>query len=436
MAQYRKPIPKTQREISKNLQTPSDIKRGNPNSGVNPNESETGISFNRSEKLSFTGDNTKPLSIGIKDLDEAVFFYFENIIKPFIYQNGQRRNVPIIYGSPERWKSFQRDGYYRDKGGSVMLPIIILKRDSIAKDRTVANKLDANGPNLYGTFSKGYNPKNTYNNFSILNNRKPTKQFHAVAVPDYVTLEYSCIIQTYYMEQLNKIIESIEYASDAYWGNPERFKFRAFIDNFTTATELTKGQDRLVKGTFNIRLRGYIIPDTIQKDLNSIKKYNSRSKITISSETTSNSEIFEINTPKPLSERTYPSVPSSPYPQGTPSVEITTGYASAAQFIGYARGYGEDIGSINFGDGMAFGGELVTAIYEVSSKIWRLRFEGNMLDTFSNFRIIANIFTIYEIERTQFTSNYDVDTNITSFTYYIEEGLNFSISSSYYLSFK
>ena len=99
-------------------------------------------------------------------------------------------------------------------------------------------------------------------------------------------------------------------------GNPERFKFRAFIDNFTTATELTKGQDRLVKGTFNIRLRGYIIPDTIQKDLNSIKKYNSKSKITISSETTSNSEIFEIDTPKPLSERTY--TPKSPttFPQG------------------------------------------------------------------------------------------------------------------------
>ena len=89
----------------------------------------------------------------------------------------------------------------------------------------------------------------------------------AVVIPDFVTLEYSCLIQTYYMEQLNKVIEACEYASDAYWGDPARFKFRAFIDQFTTATELTLGKDRLVKGTFNIRLRGYIIPDTIQKDL-------------------------------------------------------------------------------------------------------------------------------------------------------------------------
>ena len=131
MAQYRKPIPKTQKEISESLQKPFDATRGNPNDKINPNENETGINFNRSEKLSFREDNAKPFSIGIKDLDEAVFFYFKNVIKPFVYQNGVRRNVPIIYGAPERWKSFQKDGYYRDKSGAVMYPIIVIKRDTI-----------------------------------------------------------------------------------------------------------------------------------------------------------------------------------------------------------------------------------------------------------------------------------------------------------------
>ena len=37
-----------------------------------------------------------------------------------------------------------------------MLPIIVIKRDSLSKDRTVANKLDANQPNLYGQWSKQY----------------------------------------------------------------------------------------------------------------------------------------------------------------------------------------------------------------------------------------------------------------------------------------
>ena len=304
MAQYRKPIPKSQRELSEESQSSTDITRGNPNARLNPNESETGINFNRSKKISYKDDTTKPFSIGIQDLDEAVFYYFENVIQPFVFQNGQRRNVPIIYGSPERWKSYQKDGYYRDKGGAVMLPIIIIKRDTISKDRTVTNKLDANMPNLYASFQKEFNPKNFYSNFAALNNRIPTKTFHAVAVPDYVTLSYSCLIQTYYMEQLNKIIESIEYASDAYWGNPERFKFRAFINDFTTTTELVAGQDRLVKGTFNINLRGYIIPEVLQKDLNSIKKFNSKSKVIIQLETVTNSDIFDPNIVKLKDGRT------------------------------------------------------------------------------------------------------------------------------------
>ncbi len=285
-----KPYPKKQKEISISQQKPFDSVRGNPNTPVNPNSTQTGIEFNRSTKISSKGDTSKEFSIGLQDLDESIFYYFNNVIKPFVFQNGERRTVPIIYGSPERWKSFRRDGYYRDKGGAVMLPIIVIKRDTITKDRSTYNKLDSNMPNLYGSFETGFNSKNTYSNFNLLNNRKPVKQLRAVAVPDYVTLSYSCIVQTYYMEQLNKIIESVEYASDSYWGNPERFKFKSTVDSFTTATELTVGQDRLVKGTFNINLRGYIIPDVIQKDLNSIKKYNTKAKVTITSETVSNIE--------------------------------------------------------------------------------------------------------------------------------------------------
>jgi hypothetical protein len=40
---------------------------------------------------------------------------------------------------------------------------------------------------------------------------------------------------------------------------------------------------------------GYIIPDIIQKDLASVKKFNSKSKIIFSMETTSNPEVFNPN---------------------------------------------------------------------------------------------------------------------------------------------
>lgn len=296
MAKQRKPIPKTQRELSEGLQTPSYVQAGNPNGAnkysTNPDINQAGILFNRSEKLSRKGDTYKEFTVGLQDIDESIFYYFENVIRPFVYQNGERREVPVIYGSPERWKSMQKDGYYRDKNGRIMSPIIMFKRNSITKNRSLTNKLDANQPNLYTSWMKQYNPKNFYSNFNALNNRDQTKQFVANVVPDYVTLSYSVVVQTYYIEQLNPIIEAINYASDAYWGNPQRFKFMARIDSFNTVNEIAKGEDRSVRSTFDINMYGYIIPDTVQKDLNAVKKYNSKSKVIFSIETTSDPDVF------------------------------------------------------------------------------------------------------------------------------------------------
>ncbi len=92
-------------------------------------------------------------------MDEVIFYYFENVIRPFVYQNGERREVPIIYGSPERWKSVQKDGYYRDKNGRIMSPIIMFKRNSLTKNRNITNKLDDNQTHLYTSWQQAWNSK-------------------------------------------------------------------------------------------------------------------------------------------------------------------------------------------------------------------------------------------------------------------------------------
>jgi hypothetical protein len=296
MPQYRKPNPKSQKQISNDQVDPyvfpeTDETLGNPNIPSNFNQFTTneqnGVGFNRSEQMSFKGDTTKPFTLGLQDIDESIMFYFQNVIRPYVYQNGVRIEVPVIYGSPEKWKSVQKDGYYKDKNGAIMAPLIMFKRDSIEKNRSLANKLDANTPHLYTSWKKSYNPKNSYSNFNVLTNRIPTDQFIVNVVPDYVNLTYNCTIQTYYVEQLNKIIEAVNYASDSYWGDPERFKFKASIDSYSTAIEISDNTNRIVKGTFTIKLFGYILPDTIQKELTAVKKYNSKSQIIIGLETVS-----------------------------------------------------------------------------------------------------------------------------------------------------
>ena len=276
----KKPTPKTQRELSVSQHKSHDPSVGNPNLATPIN--------NRAYETSWKGDNVKPFSVGIQDIDESIFYYFGEVIKPFVIQNGERRPVPIIYGSPEKWKSVQKDGYYRDEKGKIMAPLIMFKRESLDKNRSIANKLDANNPNNYQVFTKSYDSRNAYSNFNILNNRKPERQFYNIVVPDYITLTYNFAIFTYYIEQLNKIVEAIEYASDAYWGNPQRFQFKAMIDSFTFQTELVTDNERTVKSTFTLKINGYIIPNTIQKDTTALNKSSNKTQINISEEAITN----------------------------------------------------------------------------------------------------------------------------------------------------
>jgi hypothetical protein len=282
-----KPTPKTQREISVEQHKSTYVPAGNPNYD-DPNVKP----INRALQTSFKGDNVKPFSIGIQDIDEAVFYYFENVIQPSVLQNGERLPVPVIYGSPEKWKSYQKDGYYRDQNGRIMAPLIMFKRDSLEKNRTIGNKLDANNPHNYSVSTKKYDPRNSYDNFKVLNNRTPERQFYATVIPDYITITYTCIAFTYYVEQLNKIVEAIEYASDAYWGDPQRYKFKAMIDSFGFQTELVNNDERIVRSTFNIKLNGYIVPEILQKDINSLKKYTDTTKVLFSIEASSIDALY------------------------------------------------------------------------------------------------------------------------------------------------
>jgi hypothetical protein len=292
MAKGRKPIPKTQKEISESLQepyvppvgSPGFSPTGNPNNSRNPN---------RAEQTSFKGDTVKPLSIGIQDIDESVMYYFQNVIKPFVIQNGERLAVPVIYGSPEKWKSFQKDGYYRDLNGKIMAPLIMFKKNNIEKVRNLTNKLDANSPNNIAVYGKRYSKQNEYSKFNILNNVSPEKTYYATVVPDYLNITYDCVIFTYYNDQLNKIMEALEFASDSYWGDPERFKFKATISTLTPTTELSDSTERIVKCALTITLYGYIIPDIPQKDLVNIRKFSNKNKLTFTLETaTGDSEVF------------------------------------------------------------------------------------------------------------------------------------------------
>jgi hypothetical protein len=272
MSDFKRPIPQGQNEIlRKNLRAPDVKNPNNPSfpvedlvpSNIQPQKTP----INRGKITRRDTDKTKDISIGLQDHDEAISYYFENVIKPSVIMNGDRLDVPLIYGAPERWKSVQQDGYYRDKEGKIQTPIIMFKRNTIERRRDLGTKMDANNPQLYYVSQKKYTSKNQYDNFSILQGRSPQKEFHAVVIPDYIRLKYSFIIWTDFVAQMNKITEAINYASDSYWGDPERFKFNARIDSFTNRVEVQQGKNRVVKTEFGLDLQGYIITDSMNAQL-------------------------------------------------------------------------------------------------------------------------------------------------------------------------
>lgn len=284
MAKKTKIIPKRQSQLS---QAAIDT-YNNAQKQPTPDDTRKNRGYQRSVK----NDDVKQFSIGLRDIDETIVYYFNNVIKPSVTQNNKRINVPVLYGSPERWKSVQADGYYRDKNGKIQTPLIMFKRDSIEKNRSLGNKMDANNPNNFAIFEKRYSKKNVYDRFSRLNNREPVKELYGVIIPDYVNITYSCIIFTEYVEQMNKIVESINFASDAYWGNPEKFNFRAMIDSYTTTTEVNQGEDRTVKTTFQINMMGHIVPDSINTSIANMNKFYSKSAVKFGLEVAGTEEIL------------------------------------------------------------------------------------------------------------------------------------------------
>lgn len=221
----------------------------------------------RTDEVRRDNDNNPELKIGLYDIDYAIKYYFDNVIRPSVTEFEKEQPVPVMYGSPEKWKGVKEDGFMRDKQGKILSPVIAYKRSSIEKNRTLSSKVDGNNPANYYTTQTTYTKENRYDQFSILTNAKPKPTTYQVIVPEYVNLSYDVIIWTDFVEHMNGLLEAILYSEGSFWGDKERFKFRTKVDTITSVTELQSDNDRTVRSTFTMNVFGYIVPDALVKKL-------------------------------------------------------------------------------------------------------------------------------------------------------------------------
>jgi len=251
---------------------------------------------NRGNIKSRNNDTVKNVEVGLLDVDASIMYYFNNVIKPTVLEQGEEVKVPLMYSNPERWAAIRKTGFMRDSKRQIITPVIVFRRTSLAKRSEIAvDKLDANDPKLFYSFEKKYTSQNRYNRFSTDRGLLPQRELYNVAMPDYVTLNYECMIWTSYIEQMNKIIEKVSWSDGSYWGEPGKLKFKSNIESFEDSTEMSDNE-RFIKTTFSLQLFGYLIPESFNDKINT-QKFITPKKIDIIDETDmSVSSLFNPNT--------------------------------------------------------------------------------------------------------------------------------------------
>ena len=243
--------------------------------------------LNRARQYKRDTDNVPDVSISLMDLDSAIMYYFTEVIKPSVVEDGETIKVPVMYSSPERWFAVQKTGFMRDRKRQLILPAIAFRRTGMTKDETIPlDTMDPEEPKLHWQFERKWTDANRYDNFSVQQGIMPQREFYNVAVPDFMILTYDFMIWTHYIEQMNKIVERINWSEGAYWGEPGKMKFRTSIDSYTDNTDVTE-RERIVRTEFSVTLKGYLIPEAFNElaGPHTMQKHLTPKTLTIGAET-------------------------------------------------------------------------------------------------------------------------------------------------------
>ena len=266
----------------------------------------------------YEGDNkaydfTIP-SCGLEDLDYAVFDLFNTQIPLFYNLKGERKKVPVIFATGERFAILRRKMPITDKKGALVLPLVSISRGSIENNpakgiannqmfpevlvRRVAKENTAwrQQQNFEGFESLKHSAKNkAKKEFSL----KPDLQnniYETIEVPPvkYYGTSYEITVWSSFTQQMNELLGTI---LSSYTLNPgQQFKveskkgywFPAFVESsFSQDTSYADFTDaeRYVKYTMTVSATGFILAPNIDGGKVGIKSMVSAPKIS-----------FEVNT--------------------------------------------------------------------------------------------------------------------------------------------
>lgn len=228
-------------------------------------------------------DKTRNIGITLYDIDFAVKSFIDKTMQLKVDDNGESINVPTIYANSEKWASIQKNGLLKDKKGKTLVPLISFRRSGVNVNAEIRrNKVASVNQIGYITQHK-YSKSSPYDRFSALYGGKPQQEYIITPVPDYVDVSYDFIAWCEYQSQLNYVVEQFVYFTGQSFGENNFLKFATMSDSYTMEDNNTTGQDRLVRASFQIMVKGYLLPKEVAREATT-KRLVTPNKIKFASE--------------------------------------------------------------------------------------------------------------------------------------------------------
>jgi len=262
---------------NKQIVASSQINRANQISTKDINTKST----NRSKTITPGLNYSENYAVTLKDIDTSILGHVKNVIKPKIVEANETVDVTVMYGNEERWKSVRERGVLRDTNGSLILPLIMLRRTEIGKNslstQGMEHDLQRNFINVVR--NSNWSKDNRYDRFSVQTGIKPKTENLVTGVPDFTDITYEFVLWTNFIEQMNPLVETFIGQSNNYWGESEKYKFLCSLDSITDASEMNQDGERFIKSTFSIKTSAYLLPEYVSSVITN-KKANLSREIT------------------------------------------------------------------------------------------------------------------------------------------------------------
>jgi hypothetical protein len=234
---------------------------------------------NRAFNIRRDNDTVLSPEIRIRDVEKSFKHYLVSEVNPHIMENNIRVDVPVVYSTPERWKTIQRDGFLRDAKGHLMAPVIAFRSYNITPRQDLEKNDILKGTQEGYQYTTQYSKQNRYSNFNILQNTKPVREIYTLQTPDYLDFAFEVIVWCDTKEHLDTVLESLLYYNGR--GHGDTFKFVSRLQDIRIDITGNTGEDRLVRATIPYITKAYTALKGTDTELANTKSVSLSKVITI-----------------------------------------------------------------------------------------------------------------------------------------------------------